>query len=111
MQDFFHGNLTQPSQIKMLVNSQLSYATLYDNKTTVVMQKKKKKEITVQYYLKSSLTRVINIQFVQHVNVTVDDLEQKLHKGKAILHGRQLKAIVKKGLKNYRKALSFTKDK
>ena len=62
-------------------------------------------------YLKPSLTCIDNMQFVQYVDITVDDLERKLRKGKAILHGRQLEAMAKKGLKNYRKALSFTKDK
>ena len=116
MQDFFHGKSTHaPSQIKMLVDGQLAYAALYDTKATVVTSKKtkskKKKESPVQLYLKPSLTRIDNTQFVQYVDITVDDLERKLRKGKAILHGRQLEAMAKKGLKNYRKALSFTKDK
>ena len=101
MQEFFHGKSTHtPSQIKMLVDGQLAYAALYDTKNTVVTSKKtktkKKKDSPVQLYLKPSLTCIDNMQFVQYVDITVDDLERKLRKGKAILHGRQLEAMAKK---------------
>ena len=115
MEKFFHGNESQPSQIQMLVDGQLAYADLYDNTVAPVASKKvknkKKKDSPVQFYLKHSLSRVANKQYFQHVDINVADLERKLRSGKAILHGRQLETIAKKGLKHYRKALSFTKDK
>ena len=115
METFFHGKLSQPSQIQMLVDGQLAYAALYDSKTAPVASKKqkteKKKDSPVQYYLKHSLSRVANQQFFQHLDINVGNLERKLRTGKAILHGRQLETMAKKGLKHYRKALCFTKDK
>ena len=98
----------------MLVDGQLHYGALYEKKTAPISlkkQKKKKKDSPVQYFLKQSLSRDSSRQFLQHVDITVDDLEKKLCTGKAISHGRQLEAMAKRGLREYRKALSFTKDK
>ena len=116
MQEFYHGKGNRsPSQIEMLVEGQLHYAGLYEKKSVRITSKKhrskKKKENTDQYYLKDSLSRDKSRKYIQKMDITVKDLEKKLRTGKAILHGRQLETMAKKGLRDYRKALSFTKDK
>ena len=116
MEEFYHGKFEHsPSQIQMLVDGQLHYGALYDKKTAPILSKKhkskKKKASPVQYFLKQSLSCGFSRQFVQNVYITVGDLENKLRRGKAILHGIQLEAMAKKGLREYRKALGFTKDK
>ena len=116
MEEFYHGKKnSSPSQIEMLVEGQLHYAGLYEKKPLRITSKKhrtkKNKENTDQYYLKDSLSRDKSRKYIQKVDITVKDLEKKLRTGKAILHGRQLESMAKKGLRAYRKALSFTKDK
>ena len=116
MEEFYHGKFEHsPSQIQMLVDGQLHYGALYDKKTAPILSKKhkskKKKDSPVQYFLKQSLSCDSSRQFVQNVDITVGDLEKKLRRGKVILNGRQLEAMAKKGLREYRKALGFTKDK
>ena len=44
METFYHGTSTQPSQIELLVNGQLAYASLYDSKTAPVVSKNQKKK-------------------------------------------------------------------
>ena len=82
IESFYHGTKTQPSQINLLAESQLSCAALHNRKIAIVVLKKSKskknKETPVQYYLKSSLARIDNKQFFQHINITAPDLERKL---------------------------------
>ena len=74
---------------------------------------KNNKETLVQYYLKSLLIRIDKNQFYQYINITVPNLECELcyGTGKALINGRQLKTMAKRGLKSYRKALSYANEK
>ena len=117
LHDFFHGKQKHsPSQIQMLVEGQLHYACFYEKESVPISSKKtksskKKKQATDHYTLKRALTRVDNRIFIQKIDITVKDLEKKLRRGPDILHGRQLLTMAKKGVQEYRKALSYTKEK
>ena len=116
LEDFYHGKKGHsPSQIQMMAEGQLYYADLYDATTKTITSKKhksnKKNNTTTRYYLKSSLTCDDSSRYYQGTDITVRDLEKKLRTGKAIIHGRQLETLAKNGIREYRKALSFTKDK
>ena len=116
--DFFHGKKKHsPSQIQMLVEGQLHYACFYEKESVPISTKKTKSSkkqrnnATERFFLKKALTCVSNRIFVQNVDITVKDLEKKLLRGPDTVNGRQLLAMAKKGLQEYRKALSFTNDK
>ena len=106
LEDFFHGKKKHsPSQIQMLVNGQLHYASFYEKQSAPISSKKKKLSkknkvpATDTYILKQSLSRNDSRIFVQNIDITVKDLEKKLLSGTDIVHGRQLLAMAKKGLK------------
>ena len=116
MEDFYHGKPGHsPSQIMMMAEGELNYADLYKSTIKTITSKKSqsktKKNTAIKYYLKESLSRDDSRRYYQGTDITVRDLEKKLRTGKAILHGRQLTTMAKKGIREYRKALSFTKDK
>ena len=43
--------------------------------------------------------------------ITLSDLEKKNRSGPALVNGRQLTEMIKRGMKEHKKALAFAKDK
>ena len=70
-----------------------------------------KRNQTIQAYLRTSLTRDDSRLYYQGSDITYRDLEKKNRTGTAILNGRQLTDMAKRGTREFRKAMSFTKDK
>jgi hypothetical protein len=116
MNRFFHGNGNKsPSQIQMLAEGMSPYNNLYDVKTVSVITHKKSSSRSTQsqpmLYLKHNLSRTPERSYYVGHEITHDDLEKKHRTGPSLINGRQLTDMAKRGMKDYRKALAFTKKK
>ena len=117
MSQFYHGvTNTSPSQILMLSQGISPYDDLYETTTHRAVTSKtassRKKTPTTKMYLKESLSRDDSRVFYTGTDITSSDLEKKKRTGSTIIiNGRQLTDMAKRGLRDYRKALSFTTDK
>jgi hypothetical protein len=117
MFQFYHGvKDTKPSQILMLCQGVSPYSDLYKTITQQTVSKKspnkKKKSPTIKTCLKESLSRDESRVYYTGTDITKSDLEKKNRNGSnTILNGRQITDMAKRGLRDYRKALSFTTDK
>ena len=105
---FYHGHPPHhPSQINLLASASYSYRGLYEAETTIATKKSDSIDTVIQYVLKSSVNLGYSHRFRSGVDITSLDLEKKLRSGNLLITGRQLFDMAKKGVKNYKKALSF----
>ena len=116
MEQFFHGQEGKtPSQIKMMAEGVGRYKELYEKKSTPITRRKSssnnKKSPLTSYYLKGSLCRDDSRLYYQGSDITFRDLEKKNRTGTAVLNGRQLTDMAKRGTREFRKAMGYTKDK
>jgi hypothetical protein len=117
MFQFYHGVTNKsPSQIHMLCQGVSPYCDLYETTTHRAVTSKstgtRKKSPTTKMFLKESLSRDDSRMFYTGTDICNHDLEKKNRNGSnTIINGRQLTDMAKRGLRDYRKALSFTADK
>ena len=116
MEQFFHGQEGKaPSQIQMMAEGVGRYKEFFEKKTTPTTGRKsstkKKKSPLTSYYLKESLSRDDSRLYYRDSDITFRDLEKKNRTGNAILNGRQLTDMAKRGACEFRKAMGYTKDK
>ena len=117
MLQFYHSvKDTMPSQILMLCQGVSPYSDLYETTTQQAVSKKspnkKKNSPRTKTFLKESLSRDDSRVYYIGSDITKNDLEKKNRNGSnTILNGRQITDMAKRGLRDYRKALSFTTDK
>ena len=116
MSEFYHGvTSTSPSQILMLTEGISPYSDLFDTTTHRTITSKsassRKKSPTTKLFLKQKLSRDDSRVFYTGTDISFSDLEKKNRTSNTIINGRQLTDMAKRGLRDYRKALSFTTDK
>jgi hypothetical protein len=118
MQQFFHGiNGSSPSQVQMLAEGTSHYKDLYETgvvsivTSKVASKKKNRPEQVSRRHLKIDLSRDENTLYYVGSEIRHEDLEKKNRVGRELLNGRQLTDMARRGLKSYRKALSFANDK
>ena len=116
LSNFYHGKGEKsPSQIDMLVNGIGAYKDLYDLKTQLIVVKRKgiKKKVNKnQLQLKQMLSRDDFLTYTADDQINTADMVKK-HRNNSneLVSGRQLFGLAQKGMRDYRKALAFTKDK
>ena len=123
MSYFYHGvTSTSPSQILMLTQGISPYSDLFDTTTHRTVTSKSasstKKSPTTKMFLKQKLSRDDSRVFYTGTDISFSDLEKKNRTSNTnprtsntLINGRQLTDMAKRGLRDYRKALSFTTDK
>ena len=115
--DYYHGNGNKyPSQIQLLTEGTSFYRDLYDVKTqTIVVNKKKGKAQRIgrkSLVLKPLLSREDFMTFTAGEEINCVDLKKK-HRVSSDepLSGRNLLDMARRGMKDFRKAMAFAKDK
>ena len=104
----YHGKEpNHPSQIKLLSEASLSYSCLYDTVSHSATKKKDDKNTITRYKLKQSLTLDSDRTYYSGKDIRSLDLEKKNRSSGQLIGGRALIEMAKKGVKNYRQALSF----
>ena len=116
LHDFYHGKGEEsPSQIKMLADGISAYKDLYDVKTQSIIIKKNGKRTNMnknELTLKQLLSRTEFLTFTAGDEITTADLVKKHRRSSTeLVSGRQLFGMAERGMRDYRKALAFTKDK
>ena len=99
----------------MLVNGIGAYKDLYDLKTQSIVVKRKgtKKKVNKnELRLKQILSRDEFLTFTAGDQInTADMIKKHRNNSNELVSGRQLFALGQKGMRDFRKALAFTKDK
>ena len=112
MQQFYHGyEPSHPSQIKLLSEAHINYRDMYDEITVPSIQKSDNINSTHKYRLKKILTQDLSRDYYSGHDIRSDDLEKKNRTGSPLITGRNLHAMAIRGVKCYKKALSFVKEK
>ena len=105
---FYHGQAPNyPSQIKLLAEGSYTYRDLYDEETLVVTNKKSDKSSSVQLFLKSVFVPDSTIRYRSGIDITGVDLEKTLRTTSLLLSGRKILEMARKGIRSYKKALSY----
>ena len=121
LHDYYHGKGDKyPSQIQMLTEGTSYYKDLYDVKTKriVVTQKNAKKSSKTKQIgkkslvLKTLLSREDFMTFTAGDEIDLADLKRK-HRitSTEALSGRNLLDMARRGMRDFRKAMAFAKDK
>ena len=113
----FHGDESAsiPSHIKMLCDGSYKYKELYDiaedsdaiTSKSSIGDSNTRSRVT----LKVELSRNKSVLLFTGKDITRSDLEKKGRNGKQLVSGRNILDMGKRGLANYRKALSFASKK
>ena len=119
MSKLFHGQEpATPSNLKLLCNAAYVYKDLYDvfDESTVVTSTTMENVDSIiansqKYVLKSSLSRDGSRNYFAGIDIVATDLEKKSRNSAILSSGRTLLDLGKKGIANYRKALSFASKK
>ena len=112
MQGFYHGiEPSHPSQIKLLSDNHINYRDMYDEITVTSTHKSDNINSTHKYRLKKLLTQDLSRNYYSGHDIRSDDLDYKNRTGSPLITGRNLVAMAVKGVKCYKKALSFCKEK
>ena len=108
MNTFYHGKEpTHPSQIRLLSSASSPYCLLFDQSTSIATKKRDDMASISQYALKQIVSLDASRTFYCGEDIRVDDLEKKNRTGSVLITGRHLHDMAKRGVRNYRKALSF----
>ena len=102
----------------MLADAKMEYVDLFETTDITIVTKKSKKKTkssraptTVRIYLKQSLSKDKNTIYYVGSNITGSDLKLKNRTGAELLSGHQMVDMAKKGLRDFRKAMTFTGDR
>ena len=115
MSALYHGNEPSiPSNLKMMCDGCYLYKELFDLvEGDTVTSKCDVADADSQstFSLKVSLTRDTSRTYIAGRDIIVRDLEKKGRNGQQLVSGRNLLDLGKKGVANYKKALSFVVKK
>ena len=109
---FYHGRKpTHPSQIKLLCSASYTYRRLFDTTSSVATKKNDNPSSVSSITLKTELSRDKNRIYHSETDINSLDLEKKFRTNPQLISGRQLHDTAKRGIKSYKKALSFAAHK
>ena len=112
MSKFYHGrHPDNPSQIKLLCDASYTYRRLFETTTTMATRKSDNPSSISSQTLKRKITRDNNRTYKNGIDINSLDLEKKFKSNPQLVSGRQLYDTAKRGLKSYKKALSFASRK
>ena len=108
MEQFFHGKEpSHPSQVRLLSEASSPYHLLFDEVHSVATKKNASVSNTTRFVLKDILSLDSSRKYFSNESINYLDLEKKNRTGSLLITGRHLYDMAKRGMKNYRKALSF----
>ena len=109
---FFHGQPPHhPSQVKLLAQGSYTYRELYEEELSIVKKKGNDKGNAVVLNLKQIFAPGCMLRYRCGIDINHIDLEKSLRTGKALLSGRKILDMARRGVKSYKKALSFCSHK
>lgn len=116
MHKFYHGlTPSHPPQIKLLSDAHVNYSALYEEEEVLIKSKKKSQKATkasiTRMKLKAMISNNSHASFYSGTDIRFSDLEKKNRIGKQLITGRNLHAMAIRGVRAYKKALAYSKDK
>ena len=112
MGEFYHGKEpTHPSQIDLLSKAAPPYSLLYELKHVNSTNKNDDISTVSRFSLKEILTRDKSCTYYSQEDIFYRDLEKKNRTGGQLRNGHQLHDMAKRGMKAYKKALSYCAQK
>eukprot|EP00548_Thalassiothrix_antarctica_P015743 CAMPEP_0194166986 /NCGR_PEP_ID=MMETSP0154-20130528/2433_1 /TAXON_ID=1049557 /ORGANISM="Thalassiothrix antarctica, Strain L6-D1" /LENGTH=427 /DNA_ID=CAMNT_0038877803 /DNA_START=367 /DNA_END=1647 /DNA_ORIENTATION=- len=112
MATFYHGREpNHPSQIKLLCSASYTYRRLFDTTSSIATKKTDTTSSVSSITLKTELSRDKNRIYHTEIDINSLDLEKKFMTTAQLISGRQLLETAKRGIKSYKKALSFAASK
>ena len=110
--DFFHGKEpTRPSQILLLSKGMGVYSSLYEIHQLPALRDNDSVITTKRLRLKEELSLDLASPYFSELDINSKDLEKKNKTGLLLITGRTILNMAAKGLREYKKALSFAKMK
>ena len=116
MHKFYHGQTpSHPPQIKLLADAHVNYSELYDEEEVHIKTKKKTKKVNkssiTRMKLKNRVSNDAHVSYYSGIDIRFSDLERKNRVGKQLITGRNLHSMAIRGVRAYKKALAYLKDK